>query len=829
MSASKTLFADILLPLPLPGLFTYHVPMEMEDEVAVGVRVIVQFGSKKVYSGLVKHLHHKTPSYAAKSILGVLDASPVVMPVQYRFWEWMARYYLCHEGEVMNAALPQALKLQSETRIILNPAYEGSGEFLSDREYLLYDALEAHKSLSLTDASKITEVRKVFPIIKGLIEKGVVALEEDIQDMYVEKREFFVRLQSELEDEDRLREAFDSISPRAFKQTEMLMGYIKLSGRYEISQREVSRKDLLALFDKAAHSTLSALEKKGIFEVYEKVVSRLAPFTGKTLPLNELNEGQQTALQEIQKSFEEKNVVLLHGVTSSGKTEVYCHLIDECLKRGEHVLYLVPEIALTTQLVGRLQKHFGKRVGVYHSRFNPQERVEIWNRLLLSQSEESFEPLVITGARSALFLPFQKLGLIIVDEEHDPSFKQMEPAPRYNGRDAAIYLGTQLNSRVLLGSATPSIETYHSAQSGRFGLVELKKRHGGVQLPEVLVVDLKKEARERQMKSHYSVFLLEHIREALDRKEQVILFQNRRGFSLRLECEVCDWVPECQYCDVSLIYHKNNNHLKCHYCGYTIPPPKKCPHCQSTSIKMKGFGTEKIEEELPVFFPGAIVARMDMDTTRKKSSYQNLIHDFEDRKIDILVGTQMVTKGLDFENVSLVGILNADNMLGFPDFRAHEKGFQLMAQVSGRAGRKDKRGKVVIQTSNPYHAVIRGVIENDYQGLFKNEILERRNFHYPPFYRLVLLTVKHTDAGKLNQAADVLAAELRKSFGNFVLGPEYPMVSRVRNEFIKNIMVKIRRDAQLTSNKEQMNKILEKFKRMPDFKMVKLLVNVDPQ
>ncbi len=829
MPQEKQIFADILLPLPLPGMFTYLVPEDMSRNIKTGIRVIVQFGSKKVYSGLVKNIHTSKPAYPAKEIMGLLDENPVVTPEQFKYWEWIARYYLCYVGEVMNAALPQALKLQSETKILLNPSYQGEGEYLSDKEFLIYDALEAQKSISLTDASKISEVKKVFPIIKGLIEKGVVILEEDIQDQYDVKREMFIRLNPEMEDEEALKDAFESISPRAFRQTEMLLAYIKLSGRYSLEQKPVSRKALFELFDPSASSSFKALENKGILQQYEKIVSRLAPFTGKTTEINELNPHQSEALLHIKEYFKEKNVVLLHGVTSSGKTEIYSHLINDCIREGKHVLYLVPEIALTTQLVGRLQKYFGKRVGVYHSRFNPLERVEIWNKMLSFQKEDSNNAMVIIGARSSVFLPFPNLGLVIVDEEHDPSFKQMEPSPRYNGRDAAIYLASLMHANVLLGSATPSVESYYNAQSGRYGFVEIKKRHGNVMLPEILVVDVKKESKERQMKSHYSMFLLEHIKEALEKKEQVILFQNRRGFSLRFECEVCGWVPGCEHCDVSLTFHKDSNRLKCHYCGYSMPPPKVCPQCNSSSIKMKGFGTEKIEEELPIFFPDAKVARMDLDTTRKKSSYQNLIHDFEERKIDILIGTQMVTKGLDFDNVSLVGILNADNMLGFPDFRAHEKGFQLMAQVSGRAGRKDKRGKVIIQTLNPYHSVIRGVIDNDYLGLYKNEILERKNFHYPPFYRLILISAKHSNPEVLNKAVSALADDLKKVYGKFVLGPEYPLVSRVRNEYIKNIMVKIARDQHLNRQKDYLFNMIEKFRKKPEFKMVRLIINVDPQ
>ncbi len=521
----------------------------------------------------------------------------------------------------------------------------------------------------------------------------------------------------------------------------------------------------------------------------------------------------------------------MHGVTSSGKTELYIRLIRETLEKGQQVLYLLPEIALTAQIINRLQAQFGNRAGIYHSRFNPMERSEVWNNLLLggiSSDGETISYDLVLGPRSALFLPFRDLGLIIIDEEHEPSFKQQDPAPRYHARDAAIALASMTGAKVLLGSATPSIESFFNARTGKYGYAELRRRHGGVMMPEVLVADIRKEGREKSMRSHFSSLLYEHMAEALGKKEQVILFQNRRGFSLRLECGQCDWLPECHQCDVSMVYHKKINKLKCHYCGHASSPPARCPSCGSTAIKMKGFGTEKVEEEIPLYFPDARVARMDLDTTRSRHAYKEILAAFENHKIDVLVGTQMVSKGLDFSNVSLVGILNADNMLSFPDFRAYERAYQLMAQVSGRAGRNHKRGKVIIQAYNPLHSVIRQVIDNDYEGMYESQIVERRNFHYPPFIRLIQLTVLHRESGKLNQGAAVLAAMLRKVFGQKVLGPEYPLVARIRNMYMKNILVKLDRNQQLPETRKSLLKTVENFRESPEGKSVRVIINVDP-
>jgi len=827
----QTLFADVLLPLPLPGYFTYRVPAELNGSMQTGIRVVVPFGPRKVYSGLVRKIHHTPPQkFQAKYILSVLDEVPLVFEKQFEFWEWIADYYMSTPGEVMNTALPPALKLASETRITINPDFDQDFQNLSEKEYLIAEALEIQKTLSISEVSKITGLQKVFPLIGNLMEKKVILLKEELENPYRQKMEKFVRLSAVYDEEGKLKEAFDETEKRAPKQLEVLMAYIRLSKRYVSDVQEVPTREINALV-KNASTAINALVKKGVLEIYKNKVSRFE-HSEKDAGAIDFNSYQQQALEEIRKSWKEKDVVLLHGVTSSGKTEIYIELIRETIEKGQQVLYLLPEIALTTQIIRRIQAHFGDKAGVYHSRFNEMERTEVWNNLALGGIESlqtTIRYQLVVGPRSALFLPWKNPGLIIVDEEHEPSFKQHDPAPRYHARDAAIWLANSFGAKVLLGSATPSVESYFNARSGKFGLVELSKRYGGMQLPEVLVADIKKETRQKTMKSHLSSLLFKHIEEALENQKQVILFQNRRGFSPRMECEQCNYIPTCTQCDVSLVYHKHINKMKCHYCGYAIKPHNQCPSCGSSDIMLKGFGTEKIEEELPLLFPKATIKRMDLDTTRAKNAYSNIIHDFEDKRIDILVGTQMVSKGLDFENVSVVGILSADSMLSFPDFRAHERAYQMMAQVSGRAGRKNDRGKVIIQAFDPWHAIIRQVIDNNYEEMYKNQILERRNFLYPPFFRLVQITLMHTDPKMVNHAADALAREIRKSFPEkLVLGPEYPMVSRIKAQYLKNIIVKIDRNAGLLQKKEILKIILQEFRLNAKWKPVRVKINVDP-
>ena len=792
-----TYFADVLLPLPVKGLFTYRVPYELNDEVSVGKRVVVQFGARKLYTALIKNLHEIPPqNYTPKYILSIVDNERIVNDIQFRFWEWLASYYLCHEGEVMNVALPSGLKLAGESKLYLNPAFDNDFSILNDREYLIAEALDIRKCLTIQEVSEIVESKKVIPIVKTMIEKGVVILDEEIVERYKPRIESFVCIEDKYRDEEEMRKLFGQLdTKRTEKQLMLLMDYISLTTKLGETYCSMKKSDLIKN-SSASLSQLKSLEKKGVFNVYEKITSRLASYQAQA-PVSGIgfSEPQLKALDEIQESFDKQDVVLLHGVTSSGKTEIYIKLIQDAIEKGKQVLYLLPEIALTTQIINRLRKYFGDAVGVYHSRYNEHERVEIWNRVneanfLDTQAKYS----VILGARSAMFLPFNKLGLVIVDEEHDTSYKQADPAPRYQARDSAIILARLHGANVILGSATPCLETYYNSTNGKYRMVEISERYGGMEMPEIIPVDLKEAARLKKMKSHFSDVLLSHISDALENKEQVILFQNRRGFSLRLECTTCNWVPSCKHCDVTLTYHKSKNQLRCHYCGYSIGIPEKCPQCEGTGLLMKGFGTEKVEEELAVLFPSARIARMDLDTTYAKDAHQRLINEFEDGNIDILVGTQMVTKGLDFDRVSVVGILNADNMLTFPDFRAYERSYQMMAQVAGRAGRKNRQGKVIIQTSTVNHPVIQFVMANDYISFYNYVLHERHKFRYPPYYRLIEITLKHKDSSLLNEAASELAKVLRNKFGRRILGPEYPSVSRIKNEYLKKILFKLEKD-----------------------------------
>ncbi len=829
MSTRRTLYADVLLPLPLKGYFTYRVPFDFNDIICEGQRAVVPFGRNKVYSGLVRRVHETPPkSFRIKYIHDLLDREPVVTAGQFAFWEWVAGYYLSTEGDVMSAALPPAMKLAGETRISLNPSARPDLHTLNEKEQALLEALAKKGQLSLSEASQTASLPKVLPLIKTMMEKGLLVTKEELDNPWRPRLVRHVRITEAYVHEQPMKALFDYCEQRAPRQLEVLMQYIRRAKRPE-EKAEIPQKELTENI-RGGHAALQALVKKGVFTTSEKELSYFDHLEAEKLSVT-LNEEQKTALDEIREGFRTKNTVLLHGVTSSGKTELYIKLIKETMERGEQVLYLLPEIALTTQIIRRLQHHFGNRAGIYHSRFNPMERVEVWNNLLqggVRSGDEHIRYDLVLGPRSAVFLPFSKLGLIIIDEEHETSYKQHDPAPRYHARDAAIYLASMHGAKVLLGSATPSLEIYSNSLSGKFGYAGISTRHGGVMMPEIKVANLRHDKRGKAMKSHFSHILYKSIEEALQEGEQVILFQNRRGFSPRLECNVCHWLPECHQCDVSLVYHKKINRLKCHYCGHTTAPPATCPACTSPAIKMQGFGTEKIEEELPLFFPDAAVARMDLDTTRSKHAYRRIIEDFEEGRTDILVGTQMVSKGLDFVNVGVVGILNADNMLNFPDFRSHERAFQLMAQVSGRAGRHKKRGKVIIQTHHPAHPIIKQVTENDYKGMYRQQISERREFGYPPYTRLVKISMMHSREDYLNEAAAELTRRVRESFPGKVLGPEYPLVARVRNQYIKNTLLKLERRPELAADKKKLKELADGFQQETRWKATRVVFNVDP-
>ncbi|MBE9469578.1 MAG: primosomal protein N' [Bacteroidetes bacterium] len=822
--SDKSFFADVILPIPIPQLFTYHIPQNLINEILPGKRVVVQFGQKKIYSALVKNIHSNKPtSYKTKDIISVLDDESIINDIQFKFWQWISEYYMCSLGEVYKAALPSGLKLESETKIMPNINFSDFSVF-SNSEELIFKALENKNVLTIKETNALTERKNSLPIIKSLLDKKAIFVEERLKDTYKPKFEKYVILNPEITNE-KLNDIFNNLN-KAPKQLELLMAYIKISKFFQADAvREIKKTDLLKITN-APQQTYSSLIKKNIFAEHEKEVSRIINGDKATSEKNDLNTYQQKALKEIKENFETKDVVLLQGVTSSGKTEIYIHLINETIKAGRQVLYLLPEIALTTQIINRLKKVFGEKIGVYHSKFTDFERVEIWNNILNKDSEKKYD--IILGVRSSIFLPFSNLGLIIIDEEHENTYKQFDPAPRYNARDAAIVLAKLHNAKTLLGTATPSIETFYNTKNNKFGFVELTHRYKDMEMPEIIVADIHKATLRKQMNSMFTPTLLENIQLALDNKEQIILFQNRRGFSPYLQCETCGWIPHCKNCDVSLTYHKHSNNLVCHYCGYTTKITNTCEACGSSTIQTKGFGTEKIEDEMSIFFPDAKVARMDLDTTRSKNAYQKIIQNFENHNIDILIGTQMISKGLDFDNVSIVGILNADNMLFFPDFRAFERSYQLMSQVSGRAGRKNKRGRVIIQTTKPEHKIIKNVIESDYEGMFNSELIDRKQFRYPPYTRIIKITLKHKNLDTLNKAAPKFTNELKRVFGERVVGPQSPIINKIQLFYLKIILIKIEKTKSIMQTKQIISKSAAKMHTIDNYKSLHIVIDVDP-
>lgn len=817
-------FVDVILPLPLQASFTYALPPEMDGQVQIGCRVVVSFGRKKFYTGIVRNVHYLKPQeYEVKEVSAVLDEHPILVPLQFRFWEWLADYYLCTQGDVYKAALPSGLKLESETVVEYNPDFEAT-EPLSEREQKVLDLLAIEPEQTVTRLEKESGLKNILAVVKSLLEKDALFVKEELKRTYKPKTETRVRLTEAARNERRLHFFFDELQRRAPKQLDLLMKYIELSGCLgEREVREVSKAELLKRSG-ATPAVFSGLVDKGVFEVYQQEVGRLETVSQAVMSLNELNVHQQRAFDEIRASFRVKNVCLLHGVTSSGKTEIYIHLIDEAVRQGKQVLYLLPEIALTTQITERLKRVFGSRLGIYHSKFPDAERVEVWQKQL---SHEPYD--IILGVRSSLFLPFQRLGLVIVDEEHENTYKQQDPAPRYHARNAAIVLASMCGAKTLLGTATPSVESWYNAtEGGKYALVELKERYKEIQLPEIIPVDIKELQRKKRMNGPFSPLLLQYVREALEQKEQVILFQNRRGFAPMIECHTCGWVPKCKNCDVSLTYHKGLNQLTCHYCGYTQPVPRQCPACEGVDLRNRGFGTEKIEDDVKAIFPEARVARMDLDTTRTRTAYERIIHDFQQGRTDILIGTQMVSKGLDFDHVSVVGILNADSMMNYPDFRAYERAFQLMAQVAGRAGRKNKRGRVVLQTKSIDHPIIPQVMHNDFEGMVVGQLAERQLFRYPPYYRLVYVYLKHRNEQLLDVMAQTMAAKLRAVFGARVLGPDKPPVARIQTLFIRKIVLKIETNAPMARARQLLVQVQQEMVAEDRFKSLIVYYDVDP-
>ncbi len=811
-------FIEVILPLSLPKTFTYSVSEAEYHYVKIGMRVAIPFGRAKIYTALVVAIHQNPPTlYEAKEIHQILDAKPLVNEFQIQHWQWIASYYMCAIGDVFRCAMPSAFILESETIISQKQDIVIDESELSDDEFLIYEALQHQSSLRVQDIMAILNKKNIFPVVQKLLNKNVLSLQEEMLEEYKPKLIRYIRLHHDYSSDESLIFLLDSL--KGVKQKEALMHYFQLNAQ---NKKPISVKQLTEVSQVSA-AIVKALVDKSIFEEYFIQEDRVNFENNKLDNDLILSVTQQKAITEIKESFTTKEVSLLHGVTSSGKTEIYTRLIEEYITEGRQVLYLLPEIALTTQLVSRLTAHFGNQVAVFHSKYSNSERVEVWNQVL----ENSDKAKIVIGARSSLFLPFSNLGLIIVDEEHEQTFKQQDPSPRYHARDAAIVLAQSQNAKVLLGSATPSIETYFNAQSGKFGMISIKERFGKASLPDVELVDLKENYFKKRMKGHFSVTLIEAITEALSLGEQVILFQNRRGFSPVLECMTCGHIPQCTSCNVSLTYHKFKNQLRCHYCGYSIAKPTNCHVCSSVDVFAKGFGTEQIELELATLFPTKNIKRMDQDTTRGKYSFEKLIDSFKNREIDILVGTQMLAKGLDFDNVSLVGIMNADTMLYHPDFRAYERSFQMMTQVSGRAGRSDKRGKVIIQTYNVNHNIIQQVTHNDYEGMYKEQLYERQIYKYPPYFRLIKLTLKHKDFDKLKEGSMWLYQVMQQNLSMPVLGPEEPGINRIRNEYIRTIMVKIPQSSSISNTKKTIQKVLNSFEVIPQYRAIKVAANVD--
>ncbi len=820
-------YADVVLPLPIGETFTYSLPAAMQPHVQVGCRVIVPFGNRKMYSAIIVRLHDTRPDYATKEVLEQAGDTPLVLPSQLRLWRWIADYYLCTLGDVYKAALPAGLKLESESSVMFADDFTDA-DSLSPSERRIYDLLEQDPVQTLASLQKQTGLASILTIVNRLLDKGAVRVKEEVRRTYKPRTLPCVRITQEYFDEAALRGFFLSL-PRKSKQQELLMRYMQLSstGAAQVLRnysllKDVTREELLQ-DNTFSPSTLNTLRKKGVLEVWQKPIGRLSESHLPTeLVMHPLSQAQQQAMREIEAAWQSKSVCLLHGVTSSGKTEVYIHLIQKELERGRQVLYLLPEIVLTTQLTDRLKRVFGDRLGVYHSRYPDAERVEVYQKML---SDHPYD--IIVGVRSSIFLPFRHLGLVIVDEEHETSFKQQDPAPRYHARNAALVLAAQQQAKTLLGTATPSLETYHNALSGKYGLVRLTTRYQDIQLPAIQVVDVKEMRRKRLMSGPFSPQLIDLMRDALAHRRQVILFQNRRGYSPVVQCHVCGWTPRCEKCDVTLTYHQRLRQMVCHYCGTSYPVPLQCPACESKEIRHVGYGTERIEDQLAQALPGARIARMDLDTTRSRMAYEQILQDFQQGKTDVLVGTQMVTKGLDFERVSVVGILDADGMLSQPDFRSHERAFQMMEQVAGRAGRKGGQGHVILQTRDAQSPVVHQVVEHDYQAMYEAQMEERTLFNYPPVCHLVSVYLKHRDERVLDALGRDMAGLARRVFGERVLGPDTPPVARVQLMYIRKVLVKIELTASMSEARARLRQIQQYLLAQPQYKSAQVYYDVD--
>lgn len=819
------MFAEVILPLPLFSTFTYLIPPDMEERIQSGTRVLVQFGRKKFYTGLVTHVHNNKPEYEVKEITEVMDPTPVVRYPQFNLWNWIAEYYLCSVGEVMKAAIPAGLKPESDTFISLNEDVEVQDGFkLSERQALVMSLLQHQGRMRISDIESILKIRNATKIVTSLLDADIVSIDERVVERYRPRKVTFVTLTIDRNDQESLHRFFDMVH-RSQKQEKMLVTYLDLSDWMHVRNdlRDVTRTQLTEASGCNA-GILRALIEKGILKEEKRTINRFNPMNRDHEPCpSPLTPVQRIAFDSILQQFRDSHPVLLHGVTGSGKTEIYSHLMAASLRDGNQVLYLVPEISLTTQLTDRLRKVFGNKLIVYHSKFSDSERVDIWKRLLNSN-----EPIIVLGVRSSVFLPFARLGLVIIDEEHESSYKQYDPAPRYNARDTAIVLASMHGAKVLLGSATPAIDTYYKATNGKFGLVELSERYEGSVLPDVEIIDMRRQRKEKTVNGILSLPLRRSIHDAVGNGSQAIVFQNRRGFAPMVVCEQCGWVPKCENCDVSMVYHKSSGLLRCHYCGYVRVLPSLCPACGQNSIATYGYGTERIAEEIHEEFPDQRISRMDLDTTRNKDAYQEIIEEFASHRTDILVGTQMISKGLDFDKVSVVGVANADTLLNFPDFRSNERAFNMLEQVAGRAGRRRDKGLVSIQTTKPDDHVLDFVRKHDYKGFYSTEIAEREKYRYPPFTKVINIYFKHKDAATVDRLAVMYAQELRKIFGERVLGPEKPFVSRVALWYLQCIMLKVESNASMKKVKDLLHQLYGRLANLPDMRSAVLYYDVDP-
>ncbi len=806
----------VLLPLAIPKIYNYKIEKAHWDSIEFGIRVEVPLRNK-LYSGIIIEEDDLPEAviYKLRFVRSIIDAKPVITKEQYSLWKWMAKYYLCSVGEVMNVALPSGLKLSSETKLIARAHVDESPYELSDKEYMLAEAISIQNELTINQVQEILDQKTVYPYIKSLLDKGIILIKEELKEGFKSKMEDFVRATENFKG-SALTSALD-LTTKSEKQTRAILSYAQLSQKEEWVAKKKIRNHA-----EVDSTIIKALEKKGIVEIESKEVSRLSHELVTQIDPPPLNNHQEQALKEINALFETQKKVLLFGITGSGKTRIYIEQIKETIASGKQVLYLLPEIALTTQIVDRLMSVFAKEIGVYHSKMSNSQRVELWLATMQGKS-------LILGARSSIFLPFTDLGLIIVDEEHDPSFKQMDPAPRYNARDTAMYLSSLHNCKILMGTATPALETFLNTKNGKYGLVKLLERHGESQLPKIDIIDLREQYKKGLMQAMLSKDMKDAIDLALSKKEQVLIFQNRRGYSPTLQCTICDFKAGCPNCDVSLTVHHYFHELRCHYCGYKHKLPKDCPKCGNPELNKLGFGTEKIEDELKRIFPKAKVARMDFDTAKTKNAYQRILHDFRQHEIDILVGTQMVTKGLDFDNISVVGVLAADKILFFPDFKSNERAFQLFTQVAGRAGRRKKQGRVIIQTFNPLHPVITETRNHDHGSFYKRELKERKQFAYPPYFRMIRVTIRHKKADVAEQAAQLFAQKLKEQLKNRVIGPSAPGISRLRGFYIQDIMVKMEKNKQvITAVKALIKNTADELKTMDNNKSVRVTINVDP-